>query len=80
MTPTELPDTATLLEREHTVAEVALSFRRSTRWLKDRMKRELIEHTRHGDKITFTDAQVEALRARDRVVPVAKPITTGPAK
>lgn len=65
------------LETEFTAAEVAASFKRSTRWLKDRIKRDQLEHTRHGDKITFTIAQVEAIRALDRVQPTAAPVTTG---
>ena len=68
------------LEPEFTLEQVANSFHRSTRWLSDRIKRDKLEHTRHGNKITFTVAQVEAIRALDRVQPVAAPVTTGRKK
>ena len=80
MTATALP---LGLEPEFTAAEVAQSFCKSERWLKKRIIAEGIEHTRHGGpngKITFTVAQVEKLRALDKVTPVAEPIPTGRAK
>ncbi len=68
------------LDPEFTLEQVAKSFHRSSRWLSDRIKRDKVEHTRHGNKITFTVKQVEALRALDRVTPTAAPITTGRSK
>ena len=68
------------LDPEFTLEQVAKSFHRSSRWLSDRIKRDHVEHTRHGNKITFTVAQVEALRATDRVQPTPAPVTTGRAK
>ena len=68
------------LDQLHTADEVARSYRRSTRWLKDRIKVDAIEHTRVGNRIYFTTAQVELLRESDRVTPQAESITTGTAK
>lgn len=77
MTSTALPSG---LEPEYTAAEVAKAFKRSERWLKDRMKRDNVAHTRHGNKITFTPAQFKAFQDMDAVVPEAASVTTGPAK
>lgn len=68
------------LDPEFTLEQVAKSFHRSSRWLSDRIKRDNVEHTRHGNKITFTVAQVEKLRALDKVTPTAQPVTTGRGK
>jgi hypothetical protein len=68
------------LDQLHTADEVARSYRRSTRWLKDRIKADAIEHTRVGNRIYFTTAQVDALVESDRVRPVAESITTGTSK
>lgn len=68
----------TEFDSEMTAAEVGEKFKRSERWVKDRIKRDAIEHTRHGGKITFTPAQYLAFQALDRVQPVAESVTTGP--
>lgn len=65
------------LDPEFTLIEVAKSFHRSSRWLSDRIKREGIEHTRHGNKITFTREQVDKLRTLDAVIPITGSVTTG---
>lgn len=77
MSNTELPAG---IESELTLAQVAKAFHRSQRWVSDRMKRDDIEHTRHGNKITFTPAQFRAFQERDAVAPVSQPITTGRKK
>ena len=68
------------LEADYTPAEVAQALRKSERWLRNRIRDEGIAHTRRGNKVTFTKAQVEALRELDAVTTVAAPITTGRAK
>lgn len=68
------------LAADYTAADLAKAFRRSERWIKDRIKRDGIEHTRRGNKITFTPDQAEAFRKLDAVVPLAQPVTTGRAK
>ena len=67
-------------DQELTLIQVADKFHRSTRWVSDRIKRDKIPHTRHGNKITFTQAQFRAFQDLDAVAPVAEPITTGRAK
>lgn len=68
------------LERDYTPLEVADALRKSERWLRNRIRAGGIEHTRRGNKITFTRAQVDKLRALDAVAPVAAPVTTGRKK
>lgn len=68
------------LERDYTPLEVATALRKSERWLRNRIKTEGIPHTRRGNKVTFTKAQVEALRELDAVTPIAAPVTTGRRK
>lgn len=68
------------MERDYTPLEVAEALRKSERWLRNRIREGGIEHTRRGNKITFTKAQVEQLRALDTVAPISAPITTGRKK
>lgn len=76
MSIAELPP----LEPDYTPAEVAQALRKSEKWLRLRIRAGGIEHTRRGNKITFTKAQVDKLRELDAVVPVAAPVTTGRKK
>lgn len=69
------------LPQDHTLPEVAASLRMSTRWLRDKIKVDKLEHEKRGHKILFTEAQVEAIRSRYTVTPAAEqPITTGKKK
>lgn len=71
-------------DRDHTLSETAAILRVSTRWIRDRIKdgkegtRPFVEHTRRGNKIMFTPAQLEKLRVADaETPPVVESITTG---
>ncbi len=64
------------LEVDYTLTEVAKALRMSTRWLRDRIKNDKLDHQRYGHKITFTAEQVEAIRARYTAQPVAESVTT----
>lgn len=65
------------LEKDYTLAEVAVSLGMSQRWIRDRIK-DGAEHIRYGHKIRFTAAQVDLLRAaHTKAPPVDEPITTG---
>lgn len=70
------------LARDYTLVEVADALRVSTRWLRDRCNIDGAEHQRKGHKITFTAAQVEALRATlvKSPAPTDSSITTGRKK
>lgn len=68
------------LDPDYTLEEVAKALRVSTRWVRDRIKTYDLEHQRKGHKITFTSAQVEALRATTVQAQVAESITTGRKK
>lgn len=72
-TATELP----ALEVDYTPGEVAQALRKSERWLRNRIRAGEVEHTRRGNKITFTKAQVDRLRAEGAVTPTTAPVTTG---
>jgi hypothetical protein len=65
------------LPTDYTLAETAAALRMSTRWLRDRIKVDKLEHEKRGHKIIFTAAQVEAVRTRYTVQPVEQSITTG---
>lgn len=66
------------LQQDYTLAEVAQALRKSTRWLRQRVK-EGAEHQQPipNGTITFTAEQVEKLRASMTRVPVEQSITTG---
>lgn len=68
------------LDPDYTLEEVAKSLRVSTRWVRDRIKAHGLEHQRKGHKITFTAAQVAALRATTTTAPIEESITTGRKK
>lgn len=68
------------LEPDYTLEEVSKALRVSTRWVRDRLKAYGLEHQRKGHKITFTEAQVAALRATTISAPVEESITTGRKK
>lgn len=70
-------DSTTALPRDYTLEQVASALGMSTRWLRDRIKADKLEHQRYGHKIAFTDAQVAAIRQRYTAAPVEKSITTG---
>jgi hypothetical protein len=65
------------LPHDYTLTETAAALRMSTRWLRDRIKADKLEHEKRGHKIIFTAAQVEAVRTRYTVQPVEQSITTG---
>lgn len=76
--PSEIP------EHDYTLTETAQALRVSTRWVRDRIKAgdkgegPFVEHIRRGNKIMFTAAQLEKLRATDaKTPPVVESITTG---
>lgn len=69
------------LARDYTVEEVAQALGMSTRWVRDRIKFDRIEHNRYGRFIRFTPDQVAALRQKYVVAKwVREPITTGPKR
>lgn len=72
-----MTDNLTPLARDYTLDEVADALRMSTRWVRDRIK-EGAAHQRKGHKITFTAAQVDAMRAQFTKNPVEQSMTTGP--
>ena len=65
------------LPHDYTLAETAAALRMSTRWLRDKIKVDKLEHEKRGHKILFTAAQVEAARTRYTVRPVEQSMTTG---
>lgn len=68
----------TELEPNHTLAEVAKAMHRSTRWVRDRIRLDGVEHLRVGRQIFFTAEQFEKFRASlVRQPEVAQSITTG---
>jgi hypothetical protein len=68
------------LETEYSLAEVAKSFGMSTRWVRDRIRFDGVEHQRYGHVIKFTAEQVAKFKASHRVAKTVEPVTTGPAK
>lgn len=71
----------TTLPRDYTLAEVADALGMSTRWLRDKIKKDKLEHQKYGHKIAFTADQVEAARDRYRNAPAAaEVVTTGRKK
>lgn len=72
-----MTDETPTLPRDLTLAEAADSLRMSTRWLRDKIKADKLEHQKYGHKILFTPAQVEAIRARYTAQPAEQSITTG---
>lgn len=75
-----MTDETTTLPRDYTLVEVAAALGMSTRWLRDKIKADHLEHLEYGHKIKFTADQVEAIRDRYTKAPVKGAITTGPAK
>lgn len=68
------------LEPDFTVEQVAKALGMSTRWVRDRVRLDGVEHQKYGSKTRFTADQVAALRAfHARSLSVA-PVTTGPDK
>lgn len=74
-------------EQDYTLTETADALKVSTRWIRDRIKAgksgtgPFVNHTRRGNKIMFTAAQLEALRTADaQTPPVVESITTGRRK
>ena len=63
------------LAKDHTIAEVSEALEMSTRWVRDQIAAGA-SHQRYGNRIRFTDAQVEALKARFTKSPVEAGITT----
>ena len=68
------------LEKDYPLEEVADALGMSTRWVRDRIRLDGVEHQRYGHVIRFTEAQVAKLRADHVKVPVVESITTGPKK
>ena len=68
------------LDPDYGLEEVAAALGMSTRWLRDRIKRDKLEHMRYGHVIKFTPAQVEAIRVRYTAQPIEQSITTGRKK
>ncbi len=64
------------LPRDWTLEEVAEALRMSTRWLRDRLKSDQLEHQKYGHKILFTDEQVAAIRAWHAAQPIEQSVTT----
>ena len=65
------------LERDYGLKEVADAMGKSTRWIRDRIRLDGVEHIRYGREIRFTAEQVDKLRAAHTKVPVAQSVTTG---
>lgn len=63
------------LEDEHTMQEVAAALKMSYRWVRKQVQGGAA-HQRYGNRIRFTDEQVEALRASYASVPVVEGVTT----
>jgi len=68
------------LEPDYTLEEVAQALGMSTRWVRDRIRLDGVEHVRYGKYIRFTAAQVARLRAEHVTAGVVEPVTTGPEK
>lgn len=68
------------LERDYTLDEVADALGMSTRWVRDRIREDKVEHIRRGHKIRFTREQVAKLRSIGVQAVVSEPVTTGPVK
>lgn len=64
------------LDNEHTMQEVADALRMSHRWVRAQVQAGAA-HQRYGNRIRFTDEQVESLRRRFASVPdVAETVLT----
>lgn len=57
------------LAKDHTLAEVSAAIGMSKRWIRDQVKNGA-PCQKYGNRIRFTDDQVEALKARFRSVPI----------
>jgi hypothetical protein len=68
------------VEPVYDLKAVAASLGMSTRWVRDRIRLDGVEHIRLGNRIRFTQAQVEKLRAAHTQTPAAQSITTGRKK
>ena len=74
------------LEPEYNLDEAASEIRMSSRWLRGRIKAgergegPFIEHQRYGHKYSFTESQIEKLRAQFTQAPVVQSVTTGRKK
>ena len=70
------------LPQDFTLDEVATALGMSTRWVRERIKKDGAEHQRYGHKIRFTAEQVEKLRGQCVTVTtvVEESITTGRKK
>ena len=64
------------LDPDYTLEQVAEALQMSERWVRDRI-REGAPHQRYGNKIRFTAAQVEQLRAGHPTSAAPTAITTG---
>lgn len=65
------------LDPNYTLAEVAEAMHRSTRWVRDRIRDDGVEHLRVGRQIFFTAEQYERFRTSHTRQPVAQSVTTG---
>lgn len=68
------------VEPDYPLKDVAEAIGMSTRWIRDRIRLDGAEHIRYGNRIRFTQAQVEKLRAAHTQTPAAQSITTGRKK
>lgn len=67
-------------EPDLTLQEVADLLCVSTRWVRDRIRLDGVEHQRYGTRIRFTPTQVALLRAAHVRNLVSEPVTTGKKK
>jgi len=66
------------LERDYPLKEVAAAMGKSTRWVRDRIRLDGVEHIRYGREIRFTAEQVDKLRAAHTKQPApVQAITSG---
>lgn len=72
-----MTEQSTSLEPDYSLAEVAKALGMSTRWVRDRIREDNVEHIRYGHKIRFTKAQVDKIRAAHTQAPIEKSMTTG---
>lgn len=68
------------LDPDYTLDEVAEALGMSTRWIRDRIRLDGVEHMRFGRTIRFTAEQVDKLRAAHVRQPQPESITTGHKK
>ncbi len=68
------------LPRTYSLVETARALGMSTRWVRERIRLDNVEHIRFGKTIKFTEEQYQALRTAHTKAPLVESITTGRKK